>query len=254
VLNPASGYIGTANARITPDKYPYSISAEWEAPWRTDRIYRVLESGRKFAASDMLALETDIYSELDHFVADKLVYAVDHAKNPSSQAKKAADILRQWSGQMAADSAAPTIASRARVEIKRMLLEPKLGAAPQAGDNSTLSWESYHWMMETVWLEDVLSHQPARWLPPNYSSYDDLLAAAVEEVVKKAPADLNSWKWGPENSVTIQNPVLGRIPFIRLWTGPGENPQSGSGYTVKASGRDYGPSERFTTDLSNLDA
>jgi penicillin amidase len=25
-------------------------------------------------------------------------------------------------------------------------------------------------------------------------------------------------------------------------------------YTVKAAGRDYGPSERFTADLSNLDA
>jgi penicillin amidase len=254
VFNPPSGFIGTANARITPDKYPYSISVEWEAPWRTDRIYRVLGSGRKFAASDMLALETDIYSELDHFVADKLVYAVDHAKNPSAQARKAVDILRQWSGQMSADSAAPTIASRARVELKRMLLEPKLGAAPPAANNSTLSWESYDWMMETIWLENVLSHQPAHWLPSNYSSYDDLLAAAVEEVVKKAPADLISWKWGPENSVTIQNPVLGRIPFIRRWTGPGEMPQSGSGYTVKAAGRDYGPSERFTADLANLDA
>jgi penicillin amidase len=135
-----------------------------------------------------------------------------------------------------------------------MLLEPKLGAAPPAANNSTLSWESYDWMMETIWLENVLSHQPAHWLPSNYSSYDDLLAAAVEEVVKKAPADLISWKWGPENSVTIQNPVLGRIPFIRRWTGPGEMPQSGSGYTVKAAGRDYGPSERFTADLANLDA
>jgi len=259
VFNPPSGFIGTANARITTDKYPYSISVEWEAPWRTDRIYRVLGSGRKFAASDMLALETDIHSELDHFVADKLVYAVAHAKNPSAQAKQAADILRQWSGQMSADSAAPTIASRARVELKRMLLEPRLGAAPpdsaqQAEDASTLSWKSYRWMMETVWLENVLSHQDARWLPSNYSNYDDLLAAAVEEVVKRAPPDLNSWKWGPENSVTIQNPVLGRIPFIRRWTGPGEVPQSGSGYTVKAAGRDYGPSERFTADLSNLDA
>jgi len=107
--------------------------------------------------------------------------------------------------------------------------------------------------METVWLENVLSHQPARWLPFNYSSYDDLLAAAVEQTVKEAPADLNAWKWGPEESVRIQNPVLGKIPLIQRWTGPGEKPQSGGGDTVKAVGRDYGPSERFTADLSNLD-
>ena len=47
--------------------------------------------------------------------------------------------------------------------------------------------------------------------------------------------------------------MLGKIPIVRRWTGPGEQPQSGSGYTVKASGRDYGPSEQFTADLSNLD-
>jgi penicillin amidase len=252
VLNPPSGIIATANGRITPDGYPYSISVQWEAPWRTDRIYRVLGSGRKFAASDMLALETDVYSELDRFVADKFVYAIDHAKNASPRAHQAANILRQWNGQMDASSAAPSIAAAARTELRRMLLAAKLGAFPLEGGPT--SWTTYHWMMETVWLESVLLHQPARWLPADYSSYDDLLAAAMDGALKKAPADLSTWTWGPEDSVTIQNPILGRIPLVRRWTGPGEQPQSGSGYTVKAAGRDYGPSERFTADLSNFDS
>jgi penicillin amidase len=252
VLNPPSGIIATANGRITPDGYPYSISVQWEAPWRTDRIYRVLGSGRKFAASDMLALETDVYSELDRFVADKFVYAVDHARNASPRAHEAANILRQWNGQMDANLAAPTIATQARTEFRRMLLAAKMGTYPLEGGPS--SWTTYHWMMETVWLENVLSHQPTRWLPPAYGSYDDLLAAAMDEALKKAPADLSTWRWGPEDSVTIQNPILGRLRVVRRWTGPGVRPQSGSGYTVKAAGRDYGPSERFTADLSNLDA
>jgi penicillin G amidase len=254
VLNPASGLIATANGRITPDGYPYSISVEWEAPWRTDRIYRVLASGRKFSSADMLALEMDVHSELDKFVADKLVYAVDHAtKTVSLQAHVAAEVLRDWNGQMDANSAAPTIASQARTELMRLLLEPKLGPAAADGSDSTLSWKSYHWMTETAWLENVLLHQPAQWLPPGFSNYDELFAAAVEETVKNAPGDVRAWEWGPVNSVTIQNPVLGRIPFLRRWTGPGEQSQSGSVYTVKAAGRDYGPSERFTADLSDLD-
>jgi penicillin amidase len=251
VLNPPSGIIGTANGRITPYGYPRSISVQWEAPWRTDRIYRVLGSGKKFSASDMLALQTDIYSELDRFTADKLVYAIDHAKNATLRAHKAADILRRWNGQMDANLAAPTIVSKTTTELKHLLLEPKLGAK---GSDANLDWKSYRWMMETVWLENVLSHQPSRWLPRNYSSYDDLLAAAVDNVLKDAPGDLNSWKWGPQQSVTIQNRILGQIPILNRWTGPGEQPQSGSGYTVKAAGRDYGPSERYTADLSNLDA
>lgn len=244
ILNPPSGIIATANSRITPDGYPYSISAEWEAPWRTDRIYRVLHSGKKFSTPDMLALQMDIYSELDRFVADKLVYAVDHSANASPQARKAADILRQWNGQMDANSAAPTIVTRARRQLRRMLLESKLGAEAS----------NYHWMMETIWLENVLDHQPARWLPSNFSDYGSFLTAALNETVKQGPEDLNSWKWGPEQSLTIQNLVLGRLPILGRWTGPGEVPQSGNEYTVKAAGRTYGPSERFTADLSNLDA
>jgi penicillin amidase len=40
---------------------------------------------------------------------------------------------------------------------------------------------------------------------------------------------------------------------LQRWTGPGVQPQSGSGYTVKAVSRNHGPSERLTVDLSDLD-
>jgi penicillin G amidase len=257
VFNPSSGIIGTANGRITPDNYPYSLSVEWEAPWRTVRIYRVLESGKKFSAADMLGLQTDIYSEPGRFFAERFVYAVDHARNPSARARSAVDILRQWDGRMTADSAAPTIAVRSREELVRLLLEPKLGAAPKdpAQAKSTLNWKSYSWMMETVWLDNVVQHQPKRWLPDAYANYDELLAAAVDAAVTgpDAPKDLNSWSWGRFNMVDIQNPVLGQIPILQHWTGPGQREQSGSAYTVKAVARTYGPSERMTVNLADLD-
>jgi penicillin amidase len=257
VFNPSSGIIATANGRITPRKYPFSVSTEWEAPWRSARIYRVLESGRKFSASDMLALQTDVYSELDHFFADKFVYAVDHAAKPSARAKAAAEILRQWDGRMTADSAAPTIAVRSRDELARLLLEPRLGPAPIDPEQAktTLSWKSYAWMMSTVWLENVVQHQPKRWLPETYATYDELLTAAVESALSTAgvPQNLNSWSWGKYNAVAIQNPVLGQIPLLRHWTGTGVQDQSGSPFTVKAVSGTHGPSERITVDLANLD-
>ena len=94
VYNPPSGIIATANGRIAPDGYVFSISTGWEAPWRTARIYRVLESGKKFSAADMLALQTDIYSDCERYFAERFVYAVDHAKNASPRAKQAAEIMR----------------------------------------------------------------------------------------------------------------------------------------------------------------
>ena len=255
VYNPPSGVIATANGRITPDGYPYSISAQWEAPWRTDRIYRVLQSGKKFSAGDMLTLQTDIYSSFDRFAAERFVYAIDHAKNATGKAKQAADILRNWDGRMSADSAAPTVESRSRVQLIRLLLEPKLGPAPAESASTELSWKSYRSAQQSVWLEGLLLHQPKRWLPGNYASWDELLAAAVDAAATRndAPEDLSTWKWGPYNPVEIQHPIFGQIPFLQLWSGPGLKPQSGSGFTVKAVSRVHGPSERMTVDLANLD-
>jgi len=267
VYDPPEGILATANGRITPDGYKYSISTEWEAPWRTDRIYRVLQSGKRFAPADMLALQMDVSSTYDRFCADKFVYAIDHAPSASARAKQAAEILRDWDGRMSADSAAPTIETKARQELARLLLEPKLGAAPSGPNRGELSWKSYHWAMSSVWLENVLTRQPARWLPPGFSDYGSLLTAAVENVVKQtalvanqpsdsvslAPADLNQWKWGENYPVEIDHLVLSQLPLIGRFTGPGLHPLSGSNYTVKAVGRGFGPSERATWNFANFD-
>lgn len=255
--NPPSGIIATANGRITPDNYPYSLSMEWEAPWRTARIYHVLESGRQFSPADMLALENDIQSEPDLFAAERFVYAVDHASKPSARVKQAADIMRSWDGRMSATSAAPTIAETSIHELQRLLLEPKLGSAPEdiKEDDSSLNWKTYSWEMRSVWLENVLLHRPKRWLPDKYPNYEELLTAAVDAAVNnpKAAKDLASWRWGDFNALDIQHPILGKIPVLQQWSGPGVRPQSGSGYTVKAVTRFHGPSERFTANMADLD-
>jgi penicillin amidase len=263
VYDPPGGILATANGRITPEGYKYSISTDWDAPWRTDRIYRVLESGKKFAPADMLALQMDVSSTYDRFCADKFVYAVDHAASASDRAKQAVDILRDWDGRMSVDSAAPTIETKARGELARLLLEPKLGAAvdaPASGPASgalsgNLSWKSYRWGMSSVWLENVLSKQPARWLPPGYSDYGSLLTAAIENAVKQeeVPSDLSQWKWGKNYPVEIDHLVLSQLPVIGRFTGPGSHPLSGSNYTVKAVGRGFGASERLTWNFANFD-
>ena len=256
VYNPPSGIIATANGRITPDNYPNSISMEWEAPWRTARIYHVLESGRQFSTADMLALQTDVQSEAELFAAERFVYAVDHASKASARAKQAADLMRSWDGRMQASSAAPTIAENSILQLRRLLLEPKLGSAPaDSTKDDALSWRTYSWEMRSVWLENILLHRPPRWLPEKYPNYDELLTAAVDAAVNSpdAPHDLASWRWGAFNAVEIQHPILGKIPLIRRWSGPGVQEQSGGGYTVKAVTRHHGPSERFTANLADLD-
>jgi penicillin amidase len=261
VYDPPSGILATANSRISPDKYPYSISTEWDPPWRTDRIYQVLESGRKFSAADMLSLQTDVYSAFDRFCAERFVYALDHVKNLSARAQQARDLMRDWDGRLTIDSAAATIENRAQYELRRLLLEPKLGPAPkQATDNghtasAIFSWKSYRWFSSSIWLENVLAKQPPRWLPTGYPNYESVLAAAVEAAVSEpdVPKDLTKWRWGTFAPIDIEHPVLSRLPLVGRWTAPGWHEQSGGGLTIKQVGRTFGPSERYTADLADLD-
>ena len=262
VFDPAGGVLATANSRISPDKYPFSISTEWDPPWRTDRIYQVLESGRKFSAADMLSLQTDVYSAFDRFCAERFVYALDQVKNLSPRAQQARDLMRDWDGRLTIDSAAATIENRAQSQLRRLLLEPKLGPAPAGAasqeahsESAVFSWKSYRWFSSSIWLETVLEKQPKRWLPEKYDSYESLLAAAVEAAVTdpEAPKQLAQWRWGQFSPIDIEHPVLGRLPLIGRWSGPGLHDQSGGGLTIKQVGRTFGPSERYTADLSDLD-
>ncbi|HET7441875.1 MAG TPA: penicillin acylase family protein, partial [Terriglobales bacterium] len=260
VYDPPAGIVATANGRITPDGYPYSISTEWGAPWRTRRIYQVLESGKKFAAADMLALQTDVYSAFDRFCAERFVYAMDHTAQLSPRARQAREIMRDWDGRLTADSAAASIETASRRELIRLLLEPKLGSSRKperesGSEEEAANWQDYRWFMSSIWLENVLLKQPKRWLPGNYGNYENLLAAAVEAALgnRGVPEDVSRWRWGKFAALEIEHPVLRHLPLIGRWTGPGLREQSGGGYTVKQVGLSFGPSERLTVDLADLD-
>jgi penicillin G amidase len=257
-FDPPSGIIATANGRITPDNYPLQLGIEWVSGERTQRIYRVLQSGKKFTSADMLTLQTDVSSSYDLFLAQRMVYAIDRAKNASARAKQAADILRGWNGRVDANAAAPAIVVKSERELIRLMLEPKLGGSPEKPLPGTppVGWRMYRWEMENAWLESTISRQNRAWLPSNFGSFDELLTAAVEKAVfgPGVPSNLTKWKWGELIAMDIKHPLFGRVPVFQRWSGPGHAPQSGDGNTVKQVGSEFGPSQRLTVDFSNLDA
>jgi penicillin amidase len=257
-FDPPSGIIATANGRITPDNYPFQLGLEWVSGERTQRIYRVLQSGKQFTSADMLTLQTDISSAYDLFLAQRLVYAIDRNRNSSERARQAADILRGWNGRVDADSAAPAIVVKTERELIRLMLEPKLGGSPDKPQPNTppVGWRMYRWEMENAWLENTISRQNRAWLPSNYTSFDELLTAAVDKAVSApgVPSNLSKWKWGALVALNLKHPLFGRIPLFQRLAGPGYELQSGNGNTVKQVGSEFGPSQRLTVDFSNLDA
>jgi penicillin amidase len=277
-LDPPDGVLATANARVTPEGYHYPVTLNWEAPYRTERIYKVLEQKRQLTPADMLALQNDDYSELDQVIAQRLAYAIDHASGQLKDEKtlhQAADLLRAWDGKVDANAVAPAIVNAARSEFWLMLLAPrlvpqvgsqlaqgvalnKIKLAPDAAQTATL-WQAYIWGERGDVEEQLLTDTPARWLPPGYSNWNDFLATVVERGLHDAhaPKDLSGWQWGKSFPLDIEHPIFSLSPLVQLLvhtpTGTGPQPHSGDGTTVKQLQRAFGPSERFTADLSDPD-
>ncbi|MCU1251954.1 MAG: peptidase penicillin amidase, partial [Edaphobacter sp.] len=280
-VDPPNGILATANNRITPDDYPFPITLNWGSPYRNQRIWKVLtdkSKQTKLTPADMLALQTDVYSDLDHVIAQRLAYAIDHTSRPelarnTTEAKRlhqAADLLRAWNGNVDADAAAPAIVVATRAALWPLLLTPQ--ATPQP--NPVAQTESgpktdktqlvppaalYTWGNKSYAEEWLIMHTPARWLPRNYATWDDLLTTAVSQALTAvhAPSDLSQWRYGQFRPIEInhaiysQSPLLERLMGVPI--GTGIQPQSGDDVTVKQVGRTFGPSERFTADLANFD-
>ena len=265
-FDPPDGVLATANARITLDGYRFPITLDWMAPYRTERIYKVLEAspadGHKLTPADMLALQNDVYSELDQVIAQRLAYSIDHATGPlkgDKTLRQAADLLRDWNGRVDANAAAPAIVNAERNAFWAMLLIPKLvpQVASQVAQGADLTklkdlpadaartgnlWQLYTWGERDSVEEELMTHTPARWLPSSYASWDDFLAAVVRRGLRdaRAPLELSTWQQGKAFPLDLEHPIFSRNALARLLiavpTGTGPQPKSGDGTTVKQVG------------------
>lgn len=248
-VDPPSGFLATANARVTTDKSPYPLTDEWGDPYRVERIYKLLDGRGHLTPADMLAVQTDIYSEVDQEMGHRLAYAIDRTPGPEgngdARMRQAADLMRSWDGRLTTDSAAASLVTETRAALWPMILEAKLGKFAQ----------DYHWGEANFALEEIVMNAKPEWLPKEYKNWDALLTAAVLKAMHdgQAPADVSMWTYGSWHVVDIEHPLANFVPFIGRIAGTGPHPQSGDATTVKQVGRTLGPSQRFTMDWGNID-
>jgi penicillin amidase len=244
-VDPPSGFLATANSRVTTESAPYPLTLEWTDPYRAERIYKLLDGRSGLTPKDMLAVQTDVYSEMDQEFGQRLAYAIDHTEGVDARLRQAADLMRSWDGQLATDSSAASLVTQTRRVLWPLILQPKLGQL--AAD--------YRWEESTFAEEEIVMHAKAEWLPPSYENWDALLTDAVRKSMGegKAPSDVSHWAYGSWHVVDLEHPLAEFLPLIGRAAGTGAHPQSGDTTTIKQVGREFGPSQRFTMDWSNVD-
>ncbi|KAL9650868.1 hypothetical protein ABK040_012747 [Willaertia magna] len=102
VYNPTKGYVATANNRVTPVGYQYSISQDWSEVYRSDRIVQLIQDkvkeGKKLDAEYMKTMQLDVKSNL--FEDFKFIFEeFPSVKNFSSPVEKWRVIMTKWDGK-----------------------------------------------------------------------------------------------------------------------------------------------------------
>ncbi|MGH9775104.1 MAG: penicillin acylase family protein [Candidatus Acidiferrales bacterium] len=257
-LNPPNGIIATANARNVGPGYKYFLSDRWAGPYRTERLYELLSDRHDLRPADLNAIQNDIVSIPNRFLADELVRASRNhpVKDPATQALIAN--LANWDGRATAGSAETSFLEFTRHALMHRLLAPFL-------DGHALDYELWEpdseygniWWRDKVFLENVLRSRSAAWLPKEFTDYDALLAACADDAaaeLKKITGSnqITDWQWGTIHTLDMVQP-LGRSGILHSLLSFGPYANEGTVDTVKAMGYGHGPAMRFVADLSNFD-
>jgi penicillin amidase len=245
-FNPESGFIVTANARVVGPNYKPYLTDRWDEPYRTARIYDLLHDKHDLRPEDMLKVQTDTYSYPHLFLAEQLSSAAKTAQPKDVRAQKLIERVKDWSGIADADSPLVSFLEATRHFALVLLLEPYLGK-----DTSLYDWRS------TAFLQKILTDRPAKWLPPAYKTYDELLFAAADRAVgrlaERSKSDrIEDWPWKSFDSLEMLHP-LGREGMLKRLLSITGKPQSGTMFSPRAATQHDGPAMRFVANPANWD-
>ncbi len=258
IENPPGGIIATANAMTVGHAYKYYLTDRWAAPYRTNRIYRLLLDGTNLKPADCNAIQNDIFSIPNDFLAKQLVAAQSTKQPKDPRARALIGFLNDWEARATPDSLLTSFMEYTRHALFRHLLAPYLGE----GVTKYELWEPVS-VYESVWWRDkeflafVLRQRPPEWLPSGFASYDDLLLASADDAVGELEKETNDhetadWNWGRLHPLDMVHP-LGRSGLLHWLLSIGPYEQGGTVDTVRAMGRGHGPAMRVVDDLANFD-
>ena len=229
-FNPHSGYVVTANNRITPDDYKHMLTGEWLPPYRARRITTLI--------GELAPLTVEACGEIQQDVVSLLALRFLSLALPFVEKELPASVAEQllgWGGEMARGQVAPSIVHGWLVCFTRAALvqavgEQLAGQLLGGGRLEHVSDNPFH---------EIAYELGLRWLADGAPSWVGEVVPLLKPALEEALAILRTeygpdpagWQWGRLHVVALHN-HLSRIPALgRLWR-PLTLPLGGDGYTV----------------------
>ena len=257
-LNPAEGYIVSANEKIPPSNYPHFISADWDYGFRANRILNMIQNAPgKIDIPYIQKMQGDDYDASAATYVPLLLQVNPKFAKPNEAT--AFDFLKNWDYQAKADSSAAAVYEVFWRHLLQNTLDDDLPKQywPNGGDR---------WFEVMRNLKADSSFWDDKSTPNVVETRDDILKKSfsdgVTELEKGFGKDPSKWKWGDLHTANFHNASLGEsgVGFIEDLFNRNGFPVSGGSSIVNATAWDATegyqvtnlPSMRAIYDLSNF--
>ena len=232
-VNPARGFIATANNYLLPDNYQYKdlLHVQWSDAFRASRIAEVLGSGRMFNVGEMTRLQNDDLS----IVARVLTPLLRHVTLANPASARARDLLTRWDFVLDKDSIEAGVYAMWQ---RRLMTNTREVVVPAAIAKATSAN-----IVSTKKVIDFLLSPDGRFGADPIAGRDAIVAKSMDEAIaeltKRFGADMQAWKYGQEkyHHALLTHPLSDAVNAAtkaRLEVGP--LPRGGDGSTVSATG------------------
>jgi penicillin amidase len=171
----------------------------------------------------------------------RLVATLERGAATNAEWQEALGFVKNWGGRAAADSVGYRLVAGFHRSVDALAFEPLVKAGRALNPD-------FRYRNNTV-LEMLVNEQPAHLLNPRFQSYDELFAAAAEQIfasLREQKVPLAEATWGRRNLLNLQHPLARAIPALSgLLNLPRVAMNGAPNDLPKIQGSDFGPSERM---------
>ena len=249
IVNPPSGRIWTANARVV-DAEALDVIGDggYDLGARARQIREGLFARDVFEPADMLAIQ---YDDRALFLArwrDLLLDVLDSdAVAGEQQLEHYRQLVEGWIPRAVPESVGYRLVRAFRLEVQARVFHALMGPVRDAyGDEVSLRLSNQ--FEGPLW--SLVNERPEHLLPARYASWRELLLDAVrgnvEYFEEQYPGPLSERTWGERNTAAIRHPLSRAVPLFARYLDMPQEPLNGDMNLPKAQGPNFGASERFS--------
>lgn len=208
--NPSRGYIVTANHKIVPNSYPYSITRQWDLPFRAIRIEELLSATHDHTVQSFSEMQMDNGSSF----AERFTHLLLDQASDLPETREARERLIAWNHTMDGEKAEPLIFTAWMRELTRAVY------ADELGEQFSRRWRFHPVFMEAVltanqgtqvWCDDVTTttiEEPCGQL------IDQSLKKALDYLRTTYGEDMSDWHWSTAHPVVNRHIPGSFIPLL----------------------------------------